>query len=193
MKALRAVVLFAICLAAVATASDATSRAARHGRHDLIVKSVWAVRARKYCNHAVVKSIEAALRAFQHTRITNTTKCLPQDREAYLSMTTGCGKNGTAEIIELASPVEFNDLFWKGPRGDGLIYELIVTPRVVYIEDRFPHTYLEIGLGRLYPSSYTHGPPKVLFMGVQSREGFLHLGQGECRPAAPPSLVPTTI
>ncbi len=168
------------------THADALPREKRVVRHQLTVASVWAVHQSRYCGNAVVRSIEAALRAFQKTRITNTTKCLPLDKATFIAK-RGCGSNVKAEIIKLKGPVELNDLMWSSDRPPPKVYELIA-----YSIPWHPER-LYFGLGHRYGSSYTFGAAKIMFMGVESPYDFLGLGSGECSMAASPSQVPATI
>jgi hypothetical protein len=135
----------------------------------------------------VVKTIEDALRTFQHTRITNTSECIAEEKAAYLAR-LGCGHASKVEVIHLAFPVRFNDLMRSRPDPNGKVYEIIASVGRGY--PGHPRV-LELGLGREYGA--LHGQQTIRFFAKSSTVDFLRLSSGECSEALPPSEVPKEI
>jgi hypothetical protein len=160
------------------------SSAAKSSSH-VTVSSVWGVSLRHRCKAAVVRTIENALRAFQSTRITNTSECIAEDEKHFLAE-SGCARSSKIEIIRLASPASFNDAM-RSSNSSRAVYEIIASIRLGYTGHP---QMLRLGLGEIYGTGQRQ---TIKFSNVTSPVDFLRLGEGECTQALPPSAVPREI
>ena len=174
------VVLLGIILSLAACSKMQNPPRPNGPRYQLLsVASVWAVHARRYCDHTVTRSIETALRVFQGTPITNTSRCMPEPEEVFIQH-IGCGRNARAEIISLVRPARFNDRMG----GAGAVFRIIA-----YTTEQYAPR-LHIALGRRYGAPLAPNGPKILYESKFSPIDFLRLEDGECSMAAPTSEVP---
>ncbi len=144
----------------------------------LSVASVWAVHLRRFCSKEVVRSIEAALRAYQSTRLLSMSHCFTKT-EAELAANAGCAKHSRMEVITFTRPANFNYPGLGAPLAPR-VYAIIASMRV-------PAGSLILDMGIDFTLDFAHDKPhrvpRVRFLPFGTPPDFMNLRDGECSPA----------
>ena len=144
----------------------------------LRVVSVWAVHLRRFCSTDVVRSIEAALRAYQSTKLLGMSHCFSKT-EAELVADAGCSKHSLMEVIEFARPANFNFPGLAPPLAPR-VYAIIATT-----EDPDGRFVLHMGVDFQLDADRDkpRGRAWARFLPFGTPPDFLNLRDGECSKA----------
>jgi len=151
---------------------------AREAGAPLRVVSVWAVHLHRFCSPDVVRSMEAALRAYQSTKLLGMSRCFTKT-EAELIANAGCSKHSRMEVIEFAQPANFNYPGLGAPFAPR-VYAIIAATSL--LDER-----LVLHMGVDFQLDADRDKPRgrawARFLPFGTPPDFLNLSDGECSKA----------